>query len=313
MKSMRVPTRAPPPVPQQQHNKSFLGRQKNGEKKKPPPRPPPPNFSKMRSKSAWNLNQPYEEVSLIDLSPPRSPATFISNRNHAFSGSISSSFSNSTSSLASSKKSYELDNNICDTWSLQSNSASQSPIYSQQTEKTINKSTVQMPMPTIIRAQPSKVSTSNNFRKVFPGSESPPMPNIPPPSPPKETVDVNTPYAIALYNYPAPYEGDLELEVNDIIVLLKKVNDEWYYGRVGDKEGMFPANFVDVQVPIETNDNNATALYEFIPQLPGDLPLYPGKVVTVIGRISKDWLIGESEGQRGQFPVNFIDKVPSNI
>lgn len=74
---------------------------------------------------------------------------------------------------------------------------------------------------------------------------------------------------------------------------------------------MFPANFISVQVPLVENDKKTVmALYEFSPQIPGDLPLKPGQIVKIIRKINEDWLFGESNGQCGQFPSVFVDKVP---
>lgn len=64
------------------------------------------------------------------------------------------------------------------------------------------------------------------------------------------------------------------LQVDDVVEILRRVNNEWLYGRVGDAEGMFPANFIDIQVPLsDDEDTIATALYEFNPETTEDLKL----------------------------------------
>lgn len=81
-----------------------------------------------------------------------------------------------------------------------------------------------------------------------------------------------------------------------------------------NKEGMFPASFIDVQVPLAENgrDNNTVmALYEFSAQMAGDLSLKPGQLVKVISKINEEWLYGESHGKYGQFPSNFVDRMPN--
>ena len=35
-------------------------------------------------------------------------------------------------------------------------------------------------------------------------------------------------------------------QAGDEIVLLKRIDDEWYVGRLGDQEGMFPVKFVEI-------------------------------------------------------------------
>lgn len=188
-------------------------------KKKPPPRPPPPNFSKMRSKSAWNLTHIDNGVSLIDLSPPDSPKA---PSTHGFGGSASSSFSSSTSSLASTKKSFEYESvpfNVSP-WSSTSDNVQSSTFYVSSQARNINNkiaANANPPMPTIIRPQPPKNFVSRNLASersvgVCPFAKAP-MPTIPPPSPPKGRRDVITPHGLALFDFRAMQPGDLELQV----------------------------------------------------------------------------------------------------
>lgn len=299
-------------------------------KKKPPPRPPPPNFSKYKSKSTFNLND-----NLIEWSPPSSPKT---ERNHNFGGSVSSSFSSSTSSLASSKKSFECDisvsNNI---WPINlnatnrtSNTVTNVPFNNQSTNKPStnimqlyqsssrgaqkNLHTIQMSVPsvlgpTIIRPRPNKTKVVRE--QIDDTAISLPMPSVPPPSPPKNVDNEDIPCGVALYDFEAKEPNDLSFQMNDIILLLKRINNDWYFGRNQDREGIFPANFIEVIVPLTDNDNTVMALYEFPAQIDEDLALKPGQLVKVIRKINNDWLYGESNGQTGQFPSNFVDRIPN--
>lgn len=36
-------------------------------------------------------------------------------------------------------------------------------------------------------------------------------------------------------------------------------------------------------------------------------------LVTVLYRINEDWLYGEIDGRRGQFPSNFLEYIPDNL
>ncbi|XP_017769152.1 PREDICTED: SH3 domain-containing protein 19 [Nicrophorus vespilloides] len=309
MSTIKFPSRPAPSIEEaRQKNLNNNSKIKNTkEKKKAPPRPPPPDLAKVKSRSAWTLDTD-NTISLIEWSPPSSPK----NKSHAFAGSVSSSFSSSTSSLASSKKSYDEPVNQ-NTWN--NNTPFPFPAYNLQGKQTQPQVKV---IPTIIRAQgskgcrassPSEASSSRGVSPLL--NSSPPMPNIPPPSPPKEISEFVSPFGIALFNYTSTQNEDLSFETNDIVYILRKVNDEWLYGRVDDREGMFPANFVDVQVPLE--DEYVTALYEFRTQIEGDLEFIPGQRIKILKRISDDWLMGESQGMVGQFPSNFVDNVPPNI
>ncbi|XP_030746279.1 uncharacterized protein B0303.7 [Sitophilus oryzae] len=294
-------------------------------KKKPPPRPPPPNFGKYKSKSTLNLNQPNQNVNLIEWSPPNSPKI---ERVRQFGGSVSSSFSSSTSSLASSKKSFEFElpisNNV---WPIQasSNSVPQNnggsfqsyitPITNNSSTKSGYSSSLNVPLffgsttvPTIIRPHIKKTKTEDCST-----SGSPPMPSIPPPSPPKVETEIETPYGIALYDYPASHTSDLGLQVGDVVIFLGRINDDWIHGRVLDKEGIFPEQFVDVKVPLKGEENTVTALYDFSGQVPEDLSFKEGQKIKVTKKISEEWLYGELNGKFGQFPSNFVNRVPTKL
>lgn len=41
--------------------------------------------------------------------------------------------------------------------------------------------------------------------------------------------------------------------------------------------------------------------------------LQEGSRLCVTGRISEEWLYGECEGRVGQFPANFIDRIPQGL
>ncbi|KAK0198513.1 hypothetical protein F5146DRAFT_1131495 [Armillaria mellea] len=53
---------------------------------------------------------------------------------------------------------------------------------------------------------------------------------------------------IALYNFNAVESGDLSFNKGDVITVLQKSNssDDWWTGKIGDRKGIFPANFVEV-------------------------------------------------------------------
>ncbi|XP_053977473.1 SH3 domain-containing protein 19-like isoform X2 [Hylaeus volcanicus] len=155
-------------------------------------------------------------------------------------------------------------------------------------------------------------------------SPSPPMPTIPPPAPPSEYLsEVNSdellvnseePHGIALYDFPLTHADDLPFKEGDIIYLIKKVNDDWMEGRIGNRQGIFPINFIDIKVPLPgVPDDVVTAIYSFKGEAPEDLTFNEGEKITVLSRISEDWLYGEYRGRKGQFPVNYVNRVPCNI
>lgn len=55
---------------------------------------------------------------------------------------------------------------------------------------------------------------------------------------------------------------------------MKELSGDWLQGCIGGREGMFPANFVNVVVPLSDLDGVfATALYTFAPETWEDLDL----------------------------------------
>ncbi|KAE8353715.1 hypothetical protein BDV28DRAFT_132600 [Aspergillus coremiiformis] len=53
--------------------------------------------------------------------------------------------------------------------------------------------------------------------------------------------------AIALYTFDADQDGDLSFKKGDVITILKRTDkkEDWWTGRIGDRVGIFPANYVD--------------------------------------------------------------------
>ncbi|XP_045482380.1 probable inactive serine/threonine-protein kinase slob2 [Harmonia axyridis] len=246
-------------------------------KKKPPPRPPPPNLNKLKSKSTHTIHKNCDNLNLIDWSPPNSPK---SDSLPKFGGSVSSSFSSSTSSLASIKKASDYDvllaTNFSSTvWGINSvqnsNNLSSSTLrnnnYVSNNVRSIDNNITSVPSsslfgPTIIRPRlkikqkPELPSVSDNASFLHlptgqpPSPPSLPMPTGPPPSPPKDAADIITPYGVALFQFPATEPGDLGLEVDDVVILIRRVNKEWLHGQVNDQEGIFPENFIQIINPL---------------------------------------------------------------
>ncbi|ORZ41111.1 hypothetical protein BCR44DRAFT_43601 [Catenaria anguillulae PL171] len=74
---------------------------------------------------------------------------------------------------------------------------------------------------------------------------SPPTSAIAPPPVPTSRPTVT---AVAQYDFDAQQEGDLGFRRGDVITVLKKGDgtNQWWLGRCNGREGMFPANYVEV-------------------------------------------------------------------
>ncbi|XP_077519688.1 SH3 domain containing ring finger posh isoform X2 [Amblyomma americanum] len=129
------------------------------------------------------------------------------------------------------------------------------------------------------------------------------------------------PCAKALYSYDAkdpgcaPCKGsqlyrDLAFRKGDIIVLRKRVDQNWFHGELGSKQGFVPASYVQVVVPLPSHIPQCKALYDF---RMGDndekdcLTFLKGDVITVIRRVDENWAEGKLGERIGIFPISFVE------
>lgn len=63
----------------------------------------------------------------------------------------------------------------------------------------------------------------------------------------KAEIEV-TPFAIALYQFNGRAEDELSFNANDIILLIKHIDDKWTEGELDGKSGIFPTSFVTIEV-----------------------------------------------------------------
>lgn len=70
----------------------------------------------------------------------------------------------------------------------------------------------------------------------------------PAPPPPAPRPKAGVQYATALYDYTATAAGDLSFAAGDRIEVVKKSDstEDWWTGRVGGVEGVFPGNYVQL-------------------------------------------------------------------
>uniref|UniRef100_A0A8C4R9Y6 SH3 domain containing GRB2 like 1, endophilin A2 n=1 Tax=Eptatretus burgeri TaxID=7764 RepID=A0A8C4R9Y6_EPTBU len=63
---------------------------------------------------------------------------------------------------------------------------------------------------------------------------------------PKETMGT----CCALYDFDAENNGELTFKEDDVITLIRKVDENWFEGSLGGQKGLFPCNYVEVQKPL---------------------------------------------------------------
>lgn len=62
--------------------------------------------------------------------------------------------------------------------------------------------------------------------------------------------DKLTAKAKALFDFDGEFEDELSFKADSVIVLLERVNEEWFKGEVNGKVGRFPASFVQILSPL---------------------------------------------------------------
>jgi len=68
----------------------------------------------------------------------------------------------------------------------------------------------------------------------------------PPPPPLKPKPKPAASYVVALYDFAAQADGDLEFSAGDRIEVVERTEsaEDWWTGRIGDRQGVFPGNYV---------------------------------------------------------------------
>ncbi|XP_058047966.1 SH3 domain-containing protein 19 isoform X2 [Ahaetulla prasina] len=135
--------------------------------------------------------------------------------------------------------------------------------------------------------------------------------------------DSSVPHAIVLHNFTAEHTDDLDLSIGDTVLLLEKIDDEWYRGKCKNRTGIFPASFVKIITDIPGENSwkkdqlspsnivgpRCRARFEYIGDLKDELSFSEGEVIILKGYINEEWAKGELRGTSGIFPLNFVDVI----
>ncbi|XP_033211112.1 E3 ubiquitin-protein ligase SH3RF3-like isoform X2 [Belonocnema kinseyi] len=120
----------------------------------------------------------------------------------------------------------------------------------------------------------------------------------------------NQPYGRAIYDYVSKVPGDLSFKKGDIVVLRKKIDNNWYFGECGTNHGVFPLSYVQVMTPLPPHVPQCKALYDFRmsnDDEDGCLTFNKGEVISVIRRVDENWAEGKLLDRIGIFPLAFVE------
>ncbi|XP_067259700.1 sorbin and SH3 domain-containing protein 2-like isoform X1 [Chanodichthys erythropterus] len=153
------------------------------------------------------------------------------------------------------------------------------------------------------------------------------------PPPPAQVREMGE--AIARYNFNADTNVELSLRKGERVILLRKVDQNWYEGKIpgSNKQGIFPVSYVDVikgspsKSPSHQGDTHTyraqkkmmqdsqhaggdpfQAVYNYVPRNEDELELKEGDVVDVIEKCDDGWFVGTSRRTKlfGTFPGNYV-------
>uniref|UniRef100_A0A667Z4M6 RING-type E3 ubiquitin transferase n=1 Tax=Myripristis murdjan TaxID=586833 RepID=A0A667Z4M6_9TELE len=115
----------------------------------------------------------------------------------------------------------------------------------------------------------------------------------------------------ALYSYEGKEPGDLQFAKGDIIILRRKVDDNWYHGELNGCHGFLPASYIQLLRPLSQTPPQGKALYDFeVKDKDQDkdcLAFSKDEVLTVIRRVDDNWAEGMLGDKIGIFPILYVE------
>ncbi|KAM8976734.1 E3 ubiquitin-protein ligase SH3RF3 isoform 2-T2 [Pelodytes ibericus] len=115
----------------------------------------------------------------------------------------------------------------------------------------------------------------------------------------------------ALYTYEGKEPGDLKFNKGDIIILRRKVDENWYHGELNGNRGFFPASYIQCIKPLNQPQPQGKALYDFeIKDKDQDkdcLTFTKDEILTVIRRVDDNWAEGMLGDKIGIFPILYVE------
>ncbi|XP_072262009.1 SH3 domain-containing protein 19 isoform X2 [Pyxicephalus adspersus] len=118
----------------------------------------------------------------------------------------------------------------------------------------------------------------------------------------------------ALYDFAAEADEDLPFKKGDKILIIERLDHEWYKGRLNGREGILPAVFVQncsgptARQTQGGKHGKARALYDFCGENEDELSFKAGDIISLLELVDNDWMSGELHGRTGIFPKNFVQK-----
>ncbi|XP_034230974.1 dynamin-binding protein-like isoform X2 [Thrips palmi] len=134
------------------------------------------------------------------------------------------------------------------------------------------------------------------------------------------------PYGMTLYPFYAQYANELSFHENEIVHLIRHLDDEWLEGEIDGRKGIFPVSYVNILVDCDRGwkgtsiglediaslsclspRSYAKVMYSFDAQMNGDLSVKEGDIVMVMKIVDQDWCeVRNQSGNTGLCPSNHL-------
>uniref|UniRef100_A0A671Q8X5 RING-type E3 ubiquitin transferase n=1 Tax=Sinocyclocheilus anshuiensis TaxID=1608454 RepID=A0A671Q8X5_9TELE len=115
----------------------------------------------------------------------------------------------------------------------------------------------------------------------------------------------------ALYSYEGKEAGDLKFSKGDIIILRRKVDENWFHGELNGSHGFLPASYIQCIRPLSQTPPQGKALYDFeVKDKDQDkdcLTFTKDEILTVIRRVDDNWAEGMLGDKIGFFPILYVE------
>ncbi|KAI8854427.1 hypothetical protein BC829DRAFT_379932 [Chytridium lagenaria] len=114
----------------------------------------------------------------------------------------------------------------------------------------------------------------------------------------------------ALYQYKPTCEGELALNVGDVITIISKNtgSDAWWEGEGPNGRGQFPVNHVETLSAAVDTTFTVRAVFDYKAQDSGELSFKTGDFIKVLDTSDKDWWKGQFRSTTGLFPASYVEK-----
>uniref|UniRef100_A0A3B5BMG3 SH3 and cysteine rich domain 3 n=1 Tax=Stegastes partitus TaxID=144197 RepID=A0A3B5BMG3_9TELE len=127
------------------------------------------------------------------------------------------------------------------------------------------------------------------------------------PQPGKIGVFSQAHYYLALYRFKAVEKDDLDVHAGDRITVIDDSNEEWWRGKIGERTGFFPANYI---IRVRAGENVYKVTRSFVGNREmGQITLKKDQIVVKKGEEVNGYLKVSTGRKLGFFPTNLLQEI----